>query len=88
MNNDDRYAKMSMPCVEIGRALACSFDDDQAAVFNSFAKELMVVCRDQDLTGMQVCSMAEKLDANGKRLVAALKEFIELREDAEKRAEK
>lgn len=78
------YSLMQMPCEEIGRALACSGDDSQCSVINSFAKELICVCRDPEFNGMQICSIARGLDRNGKMLVNALAEFISIRAKAEK----
>jgi len=78
---EDYFAKMQMPCGEIGRALACSSDHEQAEVLNVLAREMKVVCRDPDLQGMQVCYFATALDAHGKQLVKELYEFIKLREE-------
>jgi hypothetical protein len=81
----DKYSMMKMPCEEIGRALACSGDDEQAAVINSLARELRYVCNDKELTGMQVCYFASKLDLSGKMLVKSLAEFVDLREKTDNR---
>ncbi len=77
----DKYAMMKMPCAEIGRALACSGDDSQAELINSFARELMIVCKDTDLSGMQACYMARGLDKNGRKLINTLAEFINLEDE-------
>jgi hypothetical protein len=79
--SNDKYALMKMPVDEIGRALACSTDIEQAQVINSLAYELMNVCRDSDLSGMQVCYMANGLDSNGRKLILSLSDFIHLREE-------
>jgi len=76
----EHYSMMKMPCAEIGRALACSSDEDQATVINSLGKELAVICRDPELSGMQTCYIAAMLDYHGKLLITALKDFIDLRE--------
>ena len=78
----ENYAKMSLPCEEIGRALACSDDISQAAVLNSLAKELRVVCQDSDLQGTQICYFAKGLDSNGRLLVESLAEYIRLWKEA------
>lgn len=77
----DKYSMMKMPCAEIGRALACSSDIEQATVINEMAKELRIVCRDKDLSGMQVCYLAKSLDTSGRMLVKSLVEYISLSDD-------
>lgn len=77
------YSLMRLPTEEIGRALANADNHAQADVINILAKELMIVCRDPELTGPQSCYIAEALDKNGKLLIKALSEFIDLREKAE-----
>lgn len=83
--SEDKYSRMKMDCGEIGRALACSGDEEQAAVINALAKELRVVCRKDNFdSNMQVCYMAEKLDRHGKAFIRSLSGFVELREEADK----
>jgi hypothetical protein len=77
---DDKYALMKMPVKEIGRALACSGDNEQAAVVNELGKELAMICRDPELTGMQVCYIAKSLDKWGKLLIKQLSEYVALSE--------
>ena len=61
--------------------LAQGDDHQQAAMFNIFALELKVCCKDKDLSGLQPCNIAEKLDSNGIDLIESLAEFIKLREN-------
>lgn len=61
--------------------LAHSDDHKQANLFNKFAYELKVCCKDSDLSGMQPCHISDKLDSNGVDLIKSLAEFIKLRED-------
>ena len=79
----EEYAKMKMPVEEIGRALACSDDESQSKVINSMAKELILICRDEDLSGMQMCAIAKSLDRNGKMFVRSLVEFVSIQERSE-----
>jgi hypothetical protein len=81
--DSEYFAKMSMPCAEIGRALACSSDKEQAETLNALAKELRIICRDKDLSGMQVCYIARSLDGNARKLIQSLEEFIRLEEEAD-----
>ena len=82
---EDKFARMKMPCAEIGRALACSSDEEQAAVLNALGAEVHIVCRGN--AEMQLCYMARELDRHGRKLVLDLAEFIALREKAEKEKE-
>lgn len=82
--NSEEYAKFKLPCEEIGRALSCDSDVAQATVLNTLAAELKLVCRDKELTGMQVCYMARSLNKSGRLLVKRLAEYVELAEDEEK----
>ena len=79
--DSDRFAKMEMPITipitKIGRALAYSDDHTQAALINSFAKELHVVCRGDE--EMQVCAMSNDIDVAGEKLLRDLVEFLDLR---------
>ena len=78
---DDEYAKMALPCEEIGRALACADDSAQATVINSMAKELSLVCRDENLSGMQVLYIAKSLNRFGTLLVRSLAEYLDRMQD-------
>lgn len=60
--------------------LAQSDDINQANMLNKFAQELKICCNDRDLSGVQPCNIAEKLDKNGIDLIKSLNEFIILRE--------
>ena len=61
--------------------LAHSDDIRQGDFINKLAYELKVVCRDEDLSGMQACAISDKLDSNGIDFINSLAEFIKLRED-------
>lgn len=84
MSTRDYYARMEMPCAEIGRALACSSDKEQAEVINAFARELRVVCF--GTPDMQLCAISNALDGNGVQIVKELASFIALREEADETA--
>ena len=81
MNDEGKYALMKMPVAEIGRALSCGSDEDQAAVLNSMGKEIKIHQRDKELNGLQVCYMAAALDRHGRDLVKSLAEYVSIREE-------
>ena len=74
------YALMAMPIQEIGRALGCSGDEEQAAVLNAMGKEIQYVCRRQQDAEMQICYIAKYLDRHGVQFIKQLHEFILLGE--------
>ena len=81
--NIEHYAMMKMPHEEIGRALACSRDEDQAAIVNEFGRQLKLVCNEAELNGStQLCYMAQYLDQHGKELVETLAAYIKLEEQS------
>lgn len=63
----------------IGQAMANASDDEQAAIINSFARELAVVCRGDTYSEMQICYFSKHLDKYGINLIKQIAEFIELR---------
>jgi len=66
---------------EIGKQLAYGDDEQQASLINKFAYELKIVCKDSDLSGLQVCCISDLLDTNGIDLINSLAEFIKLRQE-------
>jgi len=72
--------KSEINILSFAKNLAQSDDINQANMLNKFAQELKICCKDMDLTGLQPCNIAEKLDKNGIDLIKSLNEFIILRE--------
>jgi len=64
----------------IGKMFAYESDNEQSAIINSMAAELIVSCRDKSTLENQICFISNKLDKNGKHLINELAEFLELRE--------
>lgn len=63
------------------KSIAQGDDYQQSTLINVLAVEMKVCCKDKDLTGLQPCNIADKLDKNGIDLIKSLAEFIKLRED-------
>lgn len=53
----------------------------QAEFINFLANRLSIICKDPDLTGAQICGIADKLDSNGIMFIKSLCEFIEISEE-------
>jgi len=77
----ENFLKTQVNVTEFAKAMAHSDDHKQAELFNRFAYELKVCCKDKDLSGSQPCYISDGLDSNGIDLINALAEFIKLRED-------
>ena len=77
----DENLKTGVNVKEFAKNLAHSDDKQQADFLNKFAYELIVGCKDQDLSGLQPCYISDNLDSNGIKLINSLAEFIKLRED-------
>jgi hypothetical protein len=75
--------KSEINVLDFAKNLAQGDDFQQASLINKFAMELKICCRDKDLSGLQPCNIAEKLDSNGIDLVKSLFEFIKLREESQ-----
>lgn len=72
--------KSEINVLSFAKELAQSDDYIQSNLINKFSQELKICCKDIDLTGLQPCNIAEKLDKNGIDLIKSLYEFIKLRE--------
>jgi len=72
--------KTEVNVVQFAKNLAHSDDNRQGDFINKFAYELKICCKDSDLSGMQACTISDKLDKNGIDLIKSLNEFIDLRE--------
>ena len=71
----------------LAKAFACADSTEQAALIDSFARELWVICggrfsKHSALAGYepQCCDIAKKLKADGKKFIKDLHAFIELYE--------
>ena len=79
----ENQIKTEINISQFAKSLAQGNDYEQSELINKFAMELKICCKDIQLTGLQSCNIAEKLDSNGIDLIKSLYEFILLREQSQ-----
>ncbi len=70
----------TLDLTELGKEIAHGNDDEQSAIFNAFAAELLTSCgRRSGSSETQICYISDKLSWQAMEVFNSLGEFIKLR---------